>query len=39
MFWPSPPEAAAEYGAMLQQVGVAVGNRTSIEVAVGTADP
>jgi 5-dehydro-2-deoxygluconokinase len=39
MFWPSPEEARAEYESMLQHVNVAVGNRSEVEVAVGTADP
>ncbi|MEQ0558729.1 5-dehydro-2-deoxygluconokinase [Amycolatopsis sp. NEAU-NG30] len=39
MFWPSVEEARAEIGAMLDHVTVAVGNRTEVEVAVGTADP
>jgi len=38
-FWASPEPARAEYGRMLEQVMVAVGNRTEVEVAVGTSDP
>jgi 5-dehydro-2-deoxygluconokinase len=39
MFWPSVEQAEEEIGAMLDHVTVAVGNRTEVEVAVGTADP
>ncbi len=39
MFWPSPSDARREYGLMLENVTVAVGNRAEVEVAVGTADP
>ncbi|WP_206787158.1 5-dehydro-2-deoxygluconokinase [Amycolatopsis sp. MtRt-6] len=39
MFWPSVEQARAEIGGMLDHVTVAVGNRTEVEVAVGTADP
>jgi 5-dehydro-2-deoxygluconokinase len=39
MFWPSVEQAREEIGAMLDHVTVAVGNRTEVEVAVGTADP
>ncbi|OXM63621.1 5-dehydro-2-deoxygluconokinase [Amycolatopsis vastitatis] len=39
MFWPSVEEAREEIGGMLDHVTVAVGNRTEVEVAVGTADP
>jgi 5-dehydro-2-deoxygluconokinase len=39
MFWPSVEEAREEIGALLDHVTVAVGNRTEVEVAVGTADP
>jgi 5-dehydro-2-deoxygluconokinase len=39
MFWPSPAEARREYEAMLRHVNVAVGNRSEVEVAVGTSDP
>ena len=39
MFWSSVEEAREEIGAMLDHVTVAVGNRTEVEVAVGTADP
>jgi len=39
MFWPSPPEARAEYDRMLDAVSVVVGNRDEVEVAVGTRDP
>jgi 5-dehydro-2-deoxygluconokinase len=39
MFWPSPRAARREYVRMLQYVTVAVGNRTEVEVAVGTSDP
>jgi 5-dehydro-2-deoxygluconokinase len=39
MFWPSVGQAEEEIGAMLDHVTVAVGNRTEVEVAVGTADP
>ena len=39
MFWPSPHEARSAYAEMLGQVDVVVGNRTEVEVAVGTSDP
>lgn len=39
VFWPSPLSARREYVGLLQQVTVAVGNRSEVEVAVGTADP
>ncbi|WP_344868871.1 5-dehydro-2-deoxygluconokinase [Amycolatopsis ultiminotia] len=39
MFWPDTEAARAEIGWMLDHVSVAVGNRTEVEVAVGTADP
>jgi 5-dehydro-2-deoxygluconokinase len=39
MFWPSPGQARTEYELMLEYVNVAVGNRSEVEVAVGTADP
>ena len=39
MFWASPGEACHHYEFMLEHVSVAVGNRTEIEVAVGTSDP
>ncbi len=39
MFWSSPEQARAEYGAMLDLVTVVVGNRAEVEVATGTADP
>ncbi len=39
MFWSSVDSARAEIGWMLDHVTVAVGNRTEVEVAVGTADP
>ncbi|MFI5588897.1 5-dehydro-2-deoxygluconokinase [Amycolatopsis sp. NPDC051758] len=39
MFWSSVEEAREEIGALLDHVTVAVGNRTEVEVAVGTADP
>ncbi|GHG11103.1 MULTISPECIES: 5-dehydro-2-deoxygluconokinase [Amycolatopsis] len=39
MFWPSVEQAHAEIGGLLDHVTVAVGNRTEVEVAVGTADP
>jgi 5-dehydro-2-deoxygluconokinase len=39
MFWPSVEQAEEEIGAMLDHVTVAVGNRTEVAVAVGTADP
>jgi 5-dehydro-2-deoxygluconokinase len=39
MFWPSPHAARREYVRMLAHVSVAVGNRTEVEVAVGTRDP
>ncbi|GAB6984059.1 5-dehydro-2-deoxygluconokinase [Nocardioides pyridinolyticus] len=39
MFWPSPEEARAEYSAMLDSANVVVGNRSEVDVAVGTADP
>ncbi|UJW35836.1 5-dehydro-2-deoxygluconokinase [Saccharothrix sp. AJ9571] len=39
MFWPDVATARAEIGWMLDHVTVAVGNRTEVEVAVGTGDP
>jgi 5-dehydro-2-deoxygluconokinase len=39
MFWASVEQARDEIGGMLDHVTVAVGNRTEVEVAVGTADP
>lgn len=39
MFWPSPQDARREYERLLEHVTVAVGNRSEVEVAVGTADP
>ena len=39
MFWASPEQARGEYESMLQHVNVVVGNRSEVEVAVGTADP
>jgi len=39
MFWPDVDTARREIGWMLQHVTVAVGNRTEVEVATGTADP
>jgi 5-dehydro-2-deoxygluconokinase len=38
-FWPSPRTARREYARLLESVTVAVGNRSEVEVAVGTADP
>lgn len=39
MFWASPEDARHEYGRLLENVTVAVGNRAEVEVAVGTSDP
>ncbi|MBL1074200.1 5-dehydro-2-deoxygluconokinase [Nocardia sp. 2] len=39
MFWPDMDTARAEIGWMLDHVNVVVGNRTEVQVAVGTADP
>jgi len=39
MFWPSPEDARREYELMLEHVNVVVGNRSEVEVAVGTAEP
>jgi 5-dehydro-2-deoxygluconokinase len=39
MFWQSPAEAHEQYQRMLPYVSVAVGNRSEVEVAVGTSDP
>jgi 5-dehydro-2-deoxygluconokinase len=39
MFWLSPRAARREYVRMLQHVTVVVGNRSEVEVAVGTSDP
>ncbi|HEU5474111.1 MAG TPA: 5-dehydro-2-deoxygluconokinase [Actinophytocola sp.] len=39
MFWSDVDTARREIGWMLDHVTVAVGNRTEVEVAVGTADP
>ena len=38
-FWSSPAEARAEIGPAIDQVTVAVGNRTECEIAVGSSDP
>ncbi len=39
MFWPSPEDARREYDQMLDHVTVVVGNRSEVEVAVGTPEP
>ncbi|MFD6156881.1 5-dehydro-2-deoxygluconokinase [Nocardia sp. NPDC060256] len=39
MFWPDIDTARAEIGWMVDHVNVVVGNRTEVQVAVGTADP
>jgi 5-dehydro-2-deoxygluconokinase len=39
MFWNSASEARQQYQRMLPYVSVAVGNRSEVEVAVGTSDP
>ncbi|MRH91461.1 5-dehydro-2-deoxygluconokinase [Nocardia sp. SYP-A9097] len=39
MFWPDVETARTEIGWMVDHVNVVVGNRTEVEVAVGTADP
>ncbi|MFD7844292.1 5-dehydro-2-deoxygluconokinase [Nocardia sp. NPDC059764] len=39
MFWPDVDAARAEIGWMVDHVNVVVGNRTEVQVAVGTADP
>ncbi|WP_433266322.1 5-dehydro-2-deoxygluconokinase [Actinosynnema sp. CS-041913] len=39
MFWSDVDSARREIGALLDHVTVAVGNRSEVEVAVGTADP
>jgi len=39
MFWPSPEDARREYRVLLEHATVAVGNRSEVEVAVGTRDP
>jgi 5-dehydro-2-deoxygluconokinase len=39
MFWPSPEDARREYQVLLEHATVAVGNRSEVEVAVGTRDP
>ncbi|MFF2549637.1 5-dehydro-2-deoxygluconokinase [Nocardia sp. NPDC058058] len=39
MFWPDVETARAEIGWMVDHVNVVVGNRTEVQVAVGTADP
>jgi 5-dehydro-2-deoxygluconokinase len=39
MFWPDVKTAREEISWMLDHVTVAVGNRTEVEVAVGTSDP
>jgi 5-dehydro-2-deoxygluconokinase len=39
MFWPDEATARAEISWMLDHVNVVVGNRTEVQVAVGTADP
>ncbi|RDI69368.1 5-dehydro-2-deoxygluconokinase [Nocardia pseudobrasiliensis] len=39
MFWPDATTARREIGWMLDHVNTVVGNRTEVEVAVGSADP
>ncbi|MEC3957691.1 5-dehydro-2-deoxygluconokinase [Nocardia sp. CDC153] len=39
MFWPDVETARTEIGWMVDHVNVVVGNRTEVQVAVGTADP
>ncbi|MBB5954590.1 5-dehydro-2-deoxygluconokinase [Saccharothrix tamanrassetensis] len=39
MFWSDVDSARREIGRLLDHVTVAVGNRTEVEIAVGTADP
>ncbi|MFI6999690.1 5-dehydro-2-deoxygluconokinase [Nocardia sp. NPDC050175] len=39
MFWPDIDTARSEIGWMVDHVNVVVGNRTEVQVAVGTADP
>ncbi|MEU0875123.1 5-dehydro-2-deoxygluconokinase [Nocardia brasiliensis] len=39
MFWPDVATAQREIGWMIDHVTVVVGNRTEVQVAVGTADP
>lgn len=39
MFWPDVETARTEIGWMVDHVNVVVGNRTEVEVAVGSADP
>ncbi|MEU7138221.1 5-dehydro-2-deoxygluconokinase [Nocardia sp. NPDC046473] len=39
MFWPDVDTARSEIGWMVDHVNVVVGNRTEVQVAVGTADP
>ncbi|WP_067572609.1 5-dehydro-2-deoxygluconokinase [Nocardia acidivorans] len=39
MFWPDVATARTEIGWMVDHVNVVVGNRTEVEVVVGTADP
>jgi 5-dehydro-2-deoxygluconokinase len=39
MFWNSPSQAREQYQRMFGFVNVAVGNRSEVEVAVGTSDP
>ncbi|MFI6045459.1 5-dehydro-2-deoxygluconokinase [Nocardia sp. NPDC051321] len=39
MFWPDVETARSEIGWMVDHVNVVVGNRTEVQVAVGTADP
>lgn len=39
MFWPSPQDGQREYELMLEHVTVVVGNRSEVEVAVGTTEP
>lgn len=39
MFWPDAETARTEIGWMVDHVNVVVGNRTEVQVAVGTADP
>ncbi|WP_405166048.1 5-dehydro-2-deoxygluconokinase [Nocardia sp. NBC_01499] len=39
MFWPDVDTARSEIGWLVDHVNVVVGNRTEVQVAVGTADP
>lgn len=39
MFWSSPVEATTHISPLIDQVTLAVGNRTECEIAVGTSDP